>query len=160
TSYNGPITLTLGNNPGGSTLSGVLIVGANDGVATFTGLSLNVPDVDYTILASSGSLTSATTIGFDVTSGPPTHLLVARCGQPPATVIAGALFSVTIDALDQFDNLATSFKDSVTVALANNPGVTLQGNLTKKASGGVVTLTGLSIETVGSYQIQATSGDL
>src|SRR5262249_14510241 len=84
TSYNGPITLTLGNHPNGGTLSGVLVLGANDGVATFTGLSLNLPAKDYTILASSGGLTSATTIGFDVTPGPATQLAIPTGGEPPS----------------------------------------------------------------------------
>jgi streptogramin lyase len=160
TSYNGPITLTLGNHPNGSTLGGVLIVGANNGVATFTGLTLNLPANDYTILASSGTLTSATSMGFNVTAGPATQLVVATGGGPPASILAGGLFNLTFDAEDQYTDLATGFNGSVTVALVNSGGVKLQGNLMMNAAGGVVTFSGLSIDTVGDYTIQATSSGL
>jgi streptogramin lyase len=160
TSYNGPVTLTLGNHPNGSTLSGVLIVGADNGVATFTGLSLNVPANDYTILASSGTLTSATSIGFNVAAGPATQLVVATGGGPPASILAGGLFNLTFDAEDQYTDLATGFNGSVTLALVNSGGVTLQGNLMMNATGGVVTFSGLSIDTMGDYTIQATTSGL
>jgi streptogramin lyase len=160
TSYNGPITLTLGNHPNGSTLGGVLVVGADNGVATFTGLSLNLPANDYTILSSSGTLTSATSIGFNVTAGPATQLVVATDGGPPASILAGGLFNLTFDAEDQYTDLATGFNGSVTVALVNSAGVTLHGNLIMNAAGGVVTFSGLSIDTVGDYTIQATSSGL
>ena len=66
TAYSGPIALTLGENPGGSTLSGVLVMGATDGVAVFTGLSLDVPGNGYTLLVSAYGLISAITDSFDV----------------------------------------------------------------------------------------------
>jgi streptogramin lyase len=160
TSYNGPITLTLGNHPSGSTLSGVLVLGANNGVTTFTGLSLNLPANDYTILASSGTLTSATSMGFNVTAGPATQLALAPGGGPPPSILAGGLFNLTFDAEDQYTDLATGFNGSVTVALVNSAGVKLQGDLMMNATGGVVTFSGLSIDTVGDYTIQATSSGL
>src|SRR5205823_224328 len=48
----------------------------------------------------------------------------------------------------------------VTVGLANSPGVTLNGTLSEPDQNGVATFSGLSINTSGSYQIQATSGSL
>ncbi len=159
TSYVSAITLTLGN-ANGATLGGVVVVGANDGVATFTGLSLNLPGNDYVILASSGKLTSATTNGFDVTSGPAYQLAVAQGGEPPSSVIAGQTFFLSIDALDQNGYLATTFDGSVTLAISNDSSVSLQGNVMGTASGGVVTFPGLSIETDGSFTIAATSARL
>ncbi len=159
TSYVSAITLTLGN-ANGATLGGVVVVGANDGVATFTGLSLNLPGNDYVILASSGKLTSATSNGFDVTSGPAYQLAVAQGGEPPSSVIAGQTFFLTIDALDQNGYLATTFDGSVTLAISNNSDVSLQGNVMGNASGGVITFPGLSIDTIGSFTIAATSANL
>jgi streptogramin lyase len=159
TSYVSAIALTLGN-ANGATLSGVVVVGANDGVATFTGLSLNLPGNDYVILASSGNLKSATSNGFDVTSGPPYQLAVASGGEPPSPVIAGQTFAVTIDALDQNGYLATTFNGSVTLAISNNSNVSLHGNVMGNAAGGVITFPGLSIDTVGSFTIAATSAGL
>ena len=51
------MTLTLANNPGGSTLSGPTTVAASGGVAVFSGLSLNNPGVGYILQASGGGLT-------------------------------------------------------------------------------------------------------
>jgi streptogramin lyase len=159
TTYNEAITLTLGN-ANGATLSGVLVVGANDGVAIFAGLSMNQPGNDYVILASSGNLTSATSNGFDVKTGPPHQLVVANGDEPPSSVIAGANFGLTIEAEDQFGYEATSFDGSVTLSISNNSNVQFQGDLTLNASGGLVTFSGLSIDTVGSYTIEATSTGL
>ncbi len=159
TSYDSAITLTLGN-ANGATLGGVVVVGANDGVATFTGLSLNLPANDYVILASSGKLTSATTDGFDVTSGPGYQLAVAQGGEPPSSVIAGHTFALTIDALDQNGFLATSFDGSVTLAISNNSNVSLSGDVTGNASDGVITFPDLAIDTAGSFTIAATSNGL
>ena len=141
TTLQSAITLTLGN-ANGATLSGVLVVGANDGVATFTGLSVNQPGDDYVILASSGNLTSATSDGFNVTSGPAYQLVVHSGDEPPSSVVAGATFALTIEAEDQFGDQATSFDGSVTLSIYNNAGVQLQGNLTLNASSGLVTFPG------------------
>jgi streptogramin lyase len=156
TTYNGPITLALGTHPAGSALG--VVEGATNGVATFTGLSLSVLG-DYTIMASSGNLTSARTAGFVVT-GPATQLVIAPGGEPPSSVIAGGSFSVGVVAEDQDGNPAADFNGSVTLALVNGGSVSLQGNVTANAESGQITFTGLSIDTVGDYQIQATSGSL
>ena len=61
TVFNGPVTLALGNNPGGGTLGGTLTATAVNGVATFSGLSINQTGDGYTLLATSTSLPSVTT---------------------------------------------------------------------------------------------------
>ena len=159
TSFNSAITLNLGN-ANGATLGGVLVIGATDGVATFSGLSVNVPAYDYVILASSGTLNSATSDGFNVTVGPPYQLVVPVGDEPPSSIVAGATFALSIEAEDQFGNEATSFDGSVTISIFNNSGVQLQGNLTQNASNGLVTFPGLSIDTAGSFTIEATSTGL
>ena len=45
TSFVGTVTITLGDNPGGGTLSGTTTVNAVNGVATFAGLSITKPGV-------------------------------------------------------------------------------------------------------------------
>jgi hypothetical protein len=76
TSFDGTLTLVPGNNPGSSMLSGAALLGASGGVATFSGLSLNNPGVDYTLLISDATskLNAAATIGFNVTPQSATHL--------------------------------------------------------------------------------------
>ena len=69
TGFNGDLTITLAANPGGSTLGGTLIMTASDGVATFSGLTLDNPGVGYTLqVTSGGPLSAATTTAFNVAS--------------------------------------------------------------------------------------------
>jgi plastocyanin len=66
TSSTDPITIVLGSNPGGGTLSGTTVANAVSGVATFADLGVNASGVGYTLVASSGTLTGATSSPFDV----------------------------------------------------------------------------------------------
>ena len=58
------ITLAIGSNPGSGTLSGTATVTAINGVATFSGLSIDKAGTGYTLTAASGSLTGATSSTF------------------------------------------------------------------------------------------------
>src|SRR2546421_12829270 len=58
-SFTGSVTVALGNNPGGSTLSGTTTVAAVDGVATFAALGLHKTGTGYTLPASARRLTPA-----------------------------------------------------------------------------------------------------
>ena len=161
TSYNGSVTISLGSNPGGGTLGGTLTVTAVDGIATFSGLTLNKVGSGYTLKASSGSLTAAaTTSGIAVTPAAATHLVVTT--EPPSSVTAGSGFGLKVSAEDAYGNVATGFTGSVTVALGNNPGgSTLGGTLTAKVSAGVASFSGLTLNKVGTgYTLKASSGSL
>jgi hypothetical protein len=52
--FNGDVTVILSANPGGAALSGPVTVRAADGVAVFSGLSLNKPGNGYQLEATSG----------------------------------------------------------------------------------------------------------
>lgn len=62
------INMAVGNNPGAATLAGTTPQAADgtDGTATFGDLSLNLPSFGYTLAASSGTLTGATSTPFDI----------------------------------------------------------------------------------------------
>jgi hypothetical protein len=60
------VTLAIGANPGGATLSGIATVSAVSGVATFTAIGLSKPGNGYTLTASAAGLTSATSSSFNV----------------------------------------------------------------------------------------------
>jgi len=66
TTFHGSVTLTLANNPGGGSLGGTLTVTAVDGVATFSGLTLDLAGSGYTLEATATGLTAATTNSFNV----------------------------------------------------------------------------------------------
>ena len=88
TTYNGPVTIALGSNPGGATLGGTLVTNAVNGIATFSGLTLNRSSTsNYTIQISSGGLAVATTGPIAVSPAVATQLVVTT--QPPANVPAG-----------------------------------------------------------------------
>jgi streptogramin lyase len=72
------------------------------------------------------------------------HFVVTQ--PPPSSLTAGSPFGLTVQAEDSSGSLDSSFNGTVTVALANNPGVTtLGGTLSVTASGGVATFSGLSL---------------
>ena len=60
------VTLTTGTNPSGASLSGSTTVDAVDGVASFGGLSIGKVGSGYTLVATSGSLTTATSATFEI----------------------------------------------------------------------------------------------
>lgn len=66
TSSTAPITIAIGNNPGGATLGGTTTQNAVGGVATFPDLTLDQSGMAYTLSASSSGLTSATSGGFNI----------------------------------------------------------------------------------------------
>jgi hypothetical protein len=155
------VTLALGANPGGATLSGTLTVAAVNGVATFTNLSLNRTGTGYTLTASSGSLTGATSNTFDITPAVASHL---RFDVQPTNAAAGAPLSpaVTVQILDTLGNVVTTSSANVTVSLGFNPGgSTLGGTLTVAADHGVATFSNLTLNHVGNgYTLTATSPNL
>ena len=133
------VTVALANNPGGAVLGGTLSATASNGVATFTGLTLNTTGTNFTLQVTSGNLTAATTSGINVTTVTATHLVVTM--QPPGSVTAGNAFGLTVTAEDGSGNAAPSFNTPITVALAGSSGtVLLGGTLTATPTNGVATL--------------------
>ena len=66
TSFAGTVSLTLLSNPPDATLAGGSVVSATAGVATFPGLSLNLPGTGFTLQATDGGLVPDTSSAFDV----------------------------------------------------------------------------------------------
>ncbi|MBI2804803.1 MAG: hypothetical protein HYX68_07450 [Planctomycetes bacterium] len=64
------ITIAIANNPGAATLSGTKTVTVSQGVATFSGLSINKTGTGYTLTVQSNGLTGATSLGFNITAVP------------------------------------------------------------------------------------------
>jgi hypothetical protein len=62
------VTIAIGTNPGGGTLSGTLTANAVAGVASFSTLSINKGGTGYTLTAAATGLTGATSSAFNVAS--------------------------------------------------------------------------------------------
>ncbi|HVE86130.1 MAG TPA: hemagglutinin, partial [Myxococcales bacterium] len=99
------VTLAIGTNPGGGTLSGTLTVAAVGGVATFSTLSINKAGTGYTLTASSPGLTGATSNAFNITAAAASRL---GFSTPSRTFTAGACGGlaqvITVQLQDAFGN--------------------------------------------------------
>lgn len=71
TTNTGNVTLSIGTNPGAGTLSCAANPrAASAGVASFSGCSINRPGTGYTLTATSGLLTPATSAAFNIIAAP------------------------------------------------------------------------------------------
>ena len=161
TTFTGDVTVAIGTNPGASTLGGTATVKAVNGVATFSGLTLNKPGTGYTLTFSSASLASATTAAFNIVAGDAAKLVF---GPMPAAADVGIAIAppIQVSAQDSSGNTVTSFTGAVTVAIgANTGGGTLSGTLTRNAVAGIATFNDLSINKKGSsYTLVASATGL
>ncbi|HZH79981.1 MAG TPA: hypothetical protein VFD68_01675, partial [Gemmatimonadales bacterium] len=155
------VSVALGANPGGGTLSGTTTVNAVGGLATFNDLTIDKVGVGYTLVFSSPGLIGQTSEAFNIS--PAAAARVVFTVQPSSTT-AGSIISpaVQVTARDAFGNVATGFTGNVTVAIGNNPGSsTLGGALTIAAIGGVATFSDLKIGNVGTgYTLTAAAANL
>ena len=75
TSFGGTVTVAFGATTSGATLVGTLTATATAGVAAFPVLAINKVFNGYTLVATSGTLASATSPAFNITTGPAAGLL-------------------------------------------------------------------------------------
>ncbi len=158
-SFNGTVTVALAN-PFGWPLGGTLTAAASDGVATFSGLTINTVYSGFTLYVSGGGLGWGVTSPLSVTPAAPSQ--VAITAQPPSGVTAGSGFGLQASIEDAYGNVETGDTASVTLALANNPtGATLGGTLSATASNGVSTFSELTLtKAAAGYTLQASSSGL
>jgi uncharacterized delta-60 repeat protein len=159
-SFNGTVTVALASNPGNATLGGTLSVTASQGVATFSGLTLTAAASGYTLVVTSTGLSETVTTAIAVS--PSTASQVGITQQPPGSVAAGTGFGLQAAIEDSYGNVVTSATNTVTVALANNPGgAALGGTLTVTASQGLASFSGLTLTTAATgYTLSASSSGL
>jgi len=147
--FTGTITVAIGTNPAGGTLSGTLTVAAVNGVAAFSTLSINQVGNGYTLAASSSGLTGATSGLFNITAPPATHLIFST--QPTSTQAGATIPTVRVSALDASNAVVTGYTGTITVGIGVNPASgTLSGTATVAAVSGVATFTNLSINAAGT----------
>ena len=165
TGFNGNITVSLGANPGGSTLSGTKTFAAVNGVASYPGLSLNNIGTGYTLSAAAGGLAGTASTAFNIIAS--TALKLSFAVQPgrstAGAAIPGSLGpNIQVEVQDASGQTVTSFTGNITVALSANPGSgTLSGTKTVAATAGTATFLDLNIDknAVG-YSLTATASGL
>src|SRR5207248_834309 len=121
TGFNGSVTVALGANASGATLSGTPTAAAVGGVATFGDLSLDRAGSGYTLTAAATGVTTGSSAAFSITPGTAATLLFT---VQPSNALAGAAITpaVQVVAHDAQGNTATGFSGNVTMALGANPG--------------------------------------
>jgi dUTPase len=158
TSFNGDMTLALAGTLGGANLGGTITAVAAQGVATFTGLTLQPAGTVSTLAASAPGLPSVMTSTVHVLpAGAAIQLVITT--QPPTSVLAGQAFGLVVDAEDGFGHLDSSYSGPVSVSSLS--GATVGGTATMTAVGGIATFTGLTLTEAGIGDVlQATGSGL
>ena len=147
------LAVLQGGQPTGQTCPGI----ENLGVFTFSNCVIKVTGT-YTLKATDGSLTSATSSAFTVGPSVPTQL--AFTTSPPATTTAGTKFSVVVAEEDSYGNTETGDSTtSVSLAATSGSGFTCSTTPTKFTSG-VATFTGCYFTQIGTFTLTASSGSL
>jgi hypothetical protein len=152
TSATNPVTVALTSGTG---LAGTLTVTPQNGVATFSNLTLSTAG-SYMLSATSSGLTSATSASFTITL-PPVKLAFT---VQPSNGATGAAISPAVQVAieDASGNTVTAATNPVTVALSGGSG--LAGTLTVTPQGGIASFSNLTVRTAGSYMLTATSPKL
>jgi hypothetical protein len=167
TSFTGDVTIDIGNNPGGGTLTGTTFVpSATSGTATFSDLAIDKVGVGYTLTASTtaGGVTGVTSASFSINPASADHLAFTL--QPSTTTAGGTIApQVEVTAFDVHDNLATGFAGNVGLAITGgtgDPSAVLTATLPKQASAGVATFSDVTINlgSVNAYTLDASSAGL
>jgi hypothetical protein len=153
------VTLAL-TTPGGATLACT----ANPqtavaGVATFAGCKVDKAGT-YTLTATDGSLTSATSSSFTVTVGAAAK--VAFSTQPGSGVSQSALGTQPVVTVqDAGGNPVTTSTSSVTLTLTTPGAATLVCTTNPKAAvAGVATYAGCKVDKIGTYTLTAAATGL
>ena len=137
-SFQGDVTVALSNNPSSATLGGTLVVTAANGIAKFSGLTVNKPGVGYTLAVTAPGVTTGTTQPFNVVS----PLVVTK--QPPTSVDVGTPFDVVVKVVNVNGAVNSSYNGTVTVS-ASTFYNGLNGVLSVTAVNGVATFTNLRL---------------
>ena len=115
--FTGTITISIGNNPAGGSLSGTISRDAVNGIATFDGLSIAQAGNGYTLVASASGLRSDTSLPFNITAAAASGASSEITADPSAIAADGASTStITVRLRDSFGNSLTSGGDAVTLS--------------------------------------------
>jgi streptogramin lyase len=149
TAFNGNATVSMGNDPGGATLSGSLTVAANSGAAFFSGLTMYQAGSLYSFVISGAGLAAAGTSPMNVGAG--AAMKLAILAPPPNVTSTGSPFGLMVEAVDSWGNVAASFDGVISVSSYAG---SLGGPLSTTAAGGVATFSGLTFGLPGVFGLE------
>ena len=152
------ITIAPTSGTGLSCTGGIAKTAVN-GVATFSGCKISGTAGSYTLTATSGVLSPATSNSFTITAGSATKLAFTPL---PTGGVHNTPWAqqpvVTVE--DTWGNTVTTSTASVTLSLTSGSGLSCTGGLTKAAVSGIATFSGCKITNAGSYTLKAASNPL
>ena len=164
TTSSATVTIAIGTNPGGGTLSGTVSVTASAGIATFNNLSINKAGNGYTLTTASAGLTSATSTAFNITFAAAAQLGVTQQTTGGTGGVAWAT-QPKVAIQDAFGNTVTTSTASVTLAITSGTGtsgavLTCTAN-PKAAVAGIATFAACKIDKAGvGYTLTASTAGL
>jgi hypothetical protein len=148
------VTLQIKNGPTGGAILGTLMANAVNGIATFSGLSIDVSG-QYTMDATDSTYTAASSNPLTVSPADPSQL---EFGQQPTNANAGSAIApaVTVKIEDKFNNIVTSDDAQINMGVVSGPGPFSNSSTTSVfASNGVATFNNLILNADGAYTIAA-----
>lgn len=151
------ITMAIGTNAAGGTLSGSTTVAAIDGVATFSNLSIDNVGSGYTLSATSPNLSNVNTSPFNIVIGPAVKL--AFTVQPVSTLGRTLIPTVAVAVRDVAGNTVSDAAVNIALTIELNPGDgVLSGTTVRPATNGVATFSDLKITSAGvGYTLRASA---
>ncbi len=156
------ITLAIGTNPSGGTLTCTTNpLAAVAGVATFAGCKIDKAGTGYTLTASSTGLTPATSATFSIIVGPAAQLAFTAYPASPTVTTLAPQPAVTVQ--DAGGNTVTSDNaTAITLAIGTNPAagtLACTGGLSKTVTAGIASFAGCTINNPGTgYTLTADDG--
>lgn len=149
------ITLTIASGPGN--LGGSHTVGAVNGVATFSGMWIDLVGA-YTLEASAAGTVAATSSGFNIAAGAPAQLSFTT---QPVNADGNQPMAVGVTITDDWGNVVPGATNAVTLRFDNNPGeAELLGTTTVAATAGVAGFTIRIDRPAEGYALQARADGL
>jgi hypothetical protein len=152
------VKLTILSGPAGAKLTGGASASIKSGHAIFKNIAIDKAGT-YVLEATGAGFATGDSITFVVSAGALKKMVFVA--QPPANLGAGSPFSVQLQLVDRYGNVATDDDSLVTLALgAHTKGSTLDGILSETVADGLASFSELSIDTAGKYTLVAVDGKL
>ncbi|MEI6607825.1 MAG: glycine-rich domain-containing protein, partial [Verrucomicrobiota bacterium] len=155
TDSSAPITLTIKSGTGTGTLSGTTTVDAINGVATFSGLSLDLTGTGYQLSAAGAGLTGADSSTSSITGGTATSLTVSGFPSPQP---AGQSASVTVTAKDVYGNTATGYTGTVSLTSSDGAAILPSSHVFTGPDAGIYHFSDVILNTLGTQSLTAGDG--
>ena len=149
TAATNPVTVALGANPSGATLSGTLTRNSVAGVATFDDLKIDKVGAGYTLVITSANAGSVTTVPFTVLAGAAANFVIVAGDGQTGTVNTLVEIAPSVRLTDAHQNPVPGA--TVTFTPAASSGTVSPSSVVTDANG-VATVTSWTLGTVAGAQ--------